>query len=85
MKVEKENPLIHMYVYGTAFLYNMVRAIAGTLLDVGRGRLKPEDMSAILESRDRGHAGPTLPARGLTLMEVIYDDIDLEIDNACSG
>jgi len=80
-----EGAFVHMDVAGTAFLYNMVRAIAGTLLDMGRGRLKPEDMSTILESRDRGRAGPTLPACGLTLVEISYDSFDPGLDNARSG
>jgi tRNA pseudouridine38-40 synthase len=84
LKVVDEKPLIHLFVTGTAFLYNMVRAIVGTLLDVGRGRLRVEDVERILLSRDRGNAGPTLPACGLTLMEVVYDDIDTELDDACT-
>jgi tRNA pseudouridine38-40 synthase len=53
-------------------LYNMVRIIAGTLYKVGRGQLMPETLSAILASRDRTQAGPTLPPEGLTLVEVGY-------------
>lgn len=55
-------------VCGNGFLYNMVRIIAGTLLDVGLGRKSPEDMPKILESRNREAAGPTAPAKGLTLI-----------------
>ncbi len=55
-------------VSGTGFLYNMVRIIAGTLMEVGRGVLEPEDMEAILAARDRGKAGPTAPPEGLTLV-----------------
>lgn len=54
-------------VTGSGFLYNMVRIIAGTLLEVGQGKRKPEDMKAILASCDRSAAGPTAPACGLTL------------------
>lgn len=54
-------------VTGSGFLYNMVRIIAGTLLEVGQGKRKPEDMTAILKACDRGAAGPTAPACGLTL------------------
>ena len=57
---------------GNGFLYNMVRILTGTLIEVGRGRRKPEDMKAILESCDRKDAGFTAPARGLTLLEVRY-------------
>ena len=54
-------------VTGRGFLYNMVRIIAGTLIEVGRGALDPEDVGRILESRDRSQAGPTAPPQGLTL------------------
>jgi len=60
--------IIDIYVTGNGFLYNMVRIIAGTLIDVGQGKIKPEDISSILESLDREKAGPTAPAKGLTLM-----------------
>lgn len=55
------------------FLYNMVRAIAGTLIHVGRGRWTPQDMSRILEAGDRRIAGETAPPQGLYLMQVGYD------------
>jgi tRNA pseudouridine38-40 synthase len=54
-------------VSGNGFLWNMVRILAGTLVDVGRGRLSPADVPAILTSRDRAKAGPTLPPTGLCL------------------
>ena len=60
--------LIDIYVTGNGFLYNMVRIIAGTLIDVGQGKLAPEDIPVILESCDREKAGPTAVAKGLTLM-----------------
>jgi len=55
------------------FLYNMVRAIAGTLIHIGRGRWTPEDMRRILETGDRTHAGETAPPQGLYLMQVGYE------------
>ena len=58
---------------GNGFLYNMVRIIAGTLMAVGTGQIRPEDMEQILMARDRRAAGPTAPARGLTLIEMNYD------------
>lgn len=64
---------IAIRVTGNGFLYNMVRIIAGTLLDVGMGRKKAEDIPAILESLDRRNAGPTLPAKGLTLIGYQYN------------
>lgn len=59
-------------VDGEAFLYNMVRILVGTLVEVGRGRRPPESMPAVLSARDRGAAGPTAPAEGLTLVEVLW-------------
>jgi tRNA pseudouridine38-40 synthase len=56
------------------FLRNMVRAIVGTLLDIGRGHHTPDDLHAILEGRDRSLAGFSVPACGLTLMEISYPD-----------
>lgn len=61
-------------VEGSGFLRHMVRNIAGTLLEVGRGRRAPGSMAALLESRDRGQAGPTAQALGLTLVWVRYAD-----------
>lgn len=60
-------------VQGNGFLYNMVRIIAGTLLEVGRGRIAVSDIADIIASRDRGQAGPTAPAQGLQLVEIIYE------------
>ena len=58
---------IDIRVTGSGFLYNMVRIIAGTLLEVGRGRIKVDDISGIIASGDRAQSGPTLPAMGLVL------------------
>jgi len=63
---------IRMEIEGSGFLYNMVRIIAGTLADVGRGRIKVEDVAGIIESLDRRRAGPTMPACGLCLEWVEY-------------
>lgn len=60
--------IIDIYVTGNGFLYNMVRIIAGTLIEVGQGKIKPYEIPAILESLNRENAGPTAPAKGLTLM-----------------
>jgi tRNA pseudouridine38-40 synthase len=62
----------HIDVSGGGFLYNMVRIIAGTLVEVGRGRIEPDQVPAILAARDRRAAGPTLPPEGLCLMWVRY-------------
>lgn len=57
---------------GDGFLYNMVRILTGTLLEVGLGRQSPEEMPRILSSLDRSQAGPTAPSQGLCLWEVKY-------------
>jgi tRNA pseudouridine38-40 synthase len=62
----------HIDIVGNGFLYNMVRIIAGTLLEVGRGAIEPEHMPAILAARDRSAAGPTLAPNGLCLMWIRY-------------
>ena len=66
--VIRETDEIVIRVCGNGFLYNMVRIIAGTLMEVGRGNLEPERMKEILEAKDRAAAGPTAPACGLTLV-----------------
>jgi tRNA pseudouridine38-40 synthase len=59
-------------ICGNGFLHHMVRNIVGTLVEVGRGKLAPKDVSRILEARDRTLAGPTAPAQGLCLVKVEY-------------
>ena len=54
------------------FLYNMVRAIVGTLISIGTGRKPPEEIRRVIESMDRGEAGTTAPAQGLYLVQVDY-------------
>jgi len=66
----KDPCLIEIEVAGEAFLYNMVRIIAGTVLYAGQGKMDPEDICTVIEKGDRSLAGKTLPARGLTLEEV---------------
>ena len=63
---------VELLFEGDGFLRQMVRILTGTLLAVGSGRWAPEDMPAILAARDRREAGPTAPARGLTLVAVRY-------------
>lgn len=69
LSVEKEGEEILIRVCGGGFLYNMVRIIAGTLMEAGRGHITPAQMESILDARDRGAAGPTAPACGLTLVK----------------
>lgn len=63
---------IELHVSGDGFLYNMVRIITGTLVDVGRGRITPDSLEDIILSQDRGKAGHTAPPYGLYLAEVYY-------------
>jgi len=69
---EPEPCLLEIEVRGNAFLRNMVRILVGTLVEVGLGRIAPGQVSEIVASCDRTRAGPTAPAHGLTLVEVIY-------------
>lgn len=71
-KVEKKADRIYFTFTGNGFLYNMVRIMAGTLLEVGLGKIQPEQIKQILESKDRKQAGRTLPAQGLYLVKVEY-------------
>ena len=71
-EVSKEGEMITIEVQGNGFLYNMVRIIAGTLMEVGCGRISPEQIPGILELRDRNAAGPTAPAKGLCLVKYEY-------------
>ena len=68
----KENEMIHFRITGNGFLYNMVRIITGTLMEVGKGNLQPEELPAIIEAKDRCKAGPTARACGLTLLQIRY-------------
>ncbi len=72
LEIEQVGPELRVTVTGDGFLYNMVRIIVGTLVEVGRGALHPEQIPQILASCDRQNAGPTAPAQGLCLMEVFY-------------
>ncbi|MBR3133907.1 MAG: tRNA pseudouridine(38-40) synthase TruA [Clostridia bacterium] len=71
-KVWRENDLIKIELTGNGFLYNMIRIIAGTLVEVGEGKIDATDVKRILEAQDRNMAGKTLPACGLCLMSVEY-------------
>ncbi len=75
IEVIREGDLLRIGVSGTAFLKNMVRILAGTLLEVGRGYMAPDAVVDIITRGDRREAGPTLPARGLTLMEIWYPSL----------
>jgi tRNA pseudouridine38-40 synthase len=70
--VTTKDDWIYIDVEGDSFLYNMVRNIVGTLVEIGIGRWKPENMSEILQAKDRRAAGPMAPAAGLCLMRIEY-------------
>ena len=72
-ETKQKEQYIVIELTGNGFLYNMVRIISGTLVDVGLGKTKPEDIPNIIEEKDRQKAGKTLPPQGLFLVKVEYD------------
>ncbi len=72
LNIKKEDNLFTFEICGNGFLYNMVRIIVGTLVDVGRGKISPEKVKEILDCKNRKLAGKTMPAKGLTLKNVDY-------------
>ena len=74
--VEKEGDIITIRVTGNGFLYNMVRIIAGTLVQVGGGAIKPEAVKEILAKKDRSAAGPTAREHGLTMMGIEFENVE---------
>ena len=70
---EEHGEELHMIIEGSGFLYNMVRIIAGTLMEVGTGKLPPDTVAEIIRSQDRGAAGKTAAAHGLYLEKVEYE------------
>ncbi|MBQ8541575.1 MAG: tRNA pseudouridine(38-40) synthase TruA [Clostridia bacterium] len=73
VKIEREGSEVRIYITGDGFLYNMVRIIAGTLIEIGKGEKEPECILKVLETKNRENAGFTAPAQALTLYEVRYD------------
>ena len=71
-EVKQEGERIIIELTGNGFMYNMVRIISGTIVDVGLGKIKPEQIPEIIDDKDRNKAGKTLPAHGLYLVEVYY-------------
>jgi len=71
-EIKRKGELVRFIVEADGFLYHMVRNIVGTLLEVGRGALSLEDFKTRFRKKDRRQAGPTAPARGLTLIKVEY-------------
>ncbi len=77
-EVLREGDEIRIKICGNGFLYNMVRIIAGTLIDVARGKIKSDEIPLIIESKSRQKAGKTLAAKGLFLNKVYYSEVELE-------
>ena len=73
VRTEQQNSCIVITIKGNGFLYNMVRIIAGTLMQVGTGMRTPEEMKKILRAKDRKKAGPCAAAAGLTLMGIEFE------------
>ncbi|MFA9556512.1 tRNA pseudouridine(38-40) synthase TruA [Evansella sp. AB-rgal1] len=87
ISIEKqEDDLIFRYI-GSGFLYQMVRILTGTLLEVGKGNLAVEEISRILEAKDRFQSGPTIPGNGLYLVQVFYEEEELKrvLSNGSGG
>lgn len=80
-EVERDGDLVLLRVCADGFLYNMARAMAGTLLYVSMGKIAPEQIPGILARRDRRLAGPTVPPHGLYLSRIWYDGIVGEMMN----
>ena len=72
INIEEKDGIVSIRYNGNGFLYNMVRILTGTLIEVGRGIRKPEEMQEIINALDRGAAGFTASAQGLFLVEVMY-------------
>lgn len=73
LEIRKEDDIVVIRITGNGFLYNMVRIISGTLLEAGKGRIKPEEIKDILEALNREKAGPTAPPMGLVLDRIAYE------------
>lgn len=71
-KVYRQGDKIYIELTGNGFLYNMVRIISGTLVEVGMGKINPEEIAEIIQSKNREKAGKTLPPQGLYLVKVEY-------------
>ena len=72
IKIKKNKNIIDFYFTGNGFLYNMVRILTGTLIAVGEGKIKPEEIPLIIKRQERKYAGKTMPANALYLYKVKY-------------
>ena len=71
--IKENDGIVAIRYTGNGFLYNMVRILTGTLIEVGRNVRRPEEMQEVIAAKDRGAAGFTAPAQGLFLVEVFYN------------
>ena len=78
-EVFRQDDRVIIRVVGNGFLYNMVRIIAGTLIQVGRGKIRPDEMKTIIEAKSRSSAGPTAPPQGLFLIKYEFS-LGLDVD-----
>jgi tRNA pseudouridine38-40 synthase len=76
-KQDEKGRLLVIDIRGSGFLYNMVRIIAGTLAEVGAGKIPPDQVKKIIDGKDRTLAGHTAPPQGLYLVQVFYDEKDI--------
>ncbi|VAX21911.1 tRNA pseudouridine(38-40) synthase [hydrothermal vent metagenome] len=74
LNIDRDDDTIELTFTGSGFLKQMVRNIVGTLVEAGRGKIEPDDVSTILGERDRTKAGPCAPPDGLCLVDVVYED-----------
>ncbi len=72
IKIAKSKDVVYIYIKANGFLYNMARSVVGTLVEVGRGKFRIEQVKEILSKKDRKCCGPTMPAKGLCLVKVFY-------------
>ncbi len=73
IQIEETEHEVLLIFEGSGFLYNMVRILTGTLVEVGTGSRRPDEIPEILERKERKYAGETAPAKGLFLVKVYYD------------
>lgn len=85
LDILEEGTQLVIRIRGNGFLYHMIRIIVGTLLVIGNGRRAPEDIRTMLAAKDRTTAGPTVPAHGLCLCALNYDDSDMTDDARDDG
>jgi len=85
IEIQEQNGLVTLRFTGNGFLYNMVRILTGTLLEVGSGKRSPEEMPFVLAAKDRSAAGFTAPACGLCLSEVQYKEPPVKYTENITG